>query len=103
MQLSVAFSRFLGKVSVTLDPYSSACLKPSTKPYEFPRDTHEADINQIATARTNVRHEREKNVHVWRAKLCPYHKDRRQEGNEFGFMGDTVRHFTRFSSQANWT
>jgi len=60
VQLSAAFSRFLGKVSVTLDQYPSACFKPPPKPYEFPRDSQEADINQIVTARTNLRHEREK-------------------------------------------
>jgi hypothetical protein len=58
VQLSAAFSLFLAKVSVALDPYPSARLKPSPKPYEFPRDSHEADINQIFIAHTNVRHER---------------------------------------------
>jgi hypothetical protein len=57
---SASFSRFLRKVSVTLGPYPSACLKPSPKLYEFPRDTQEADINQIVMTRMGVRHEREK-------------------------------------------
>jgi hypothetical protein len=60
VQLSAAFSPFLGKVSVTLDPCPSACFKPSPESYLFPRDAHEADINKIFMSRTNIRQEREK-------------------------------------------
>jgi hypothetical protein len=104
MQLSAVFSRFLGRFSVALNPYPSECLKSSLKPYELPRDSYEADINQIVTTRTS----RTKKKKCTRLVIKTMSLQQRKKVNRITNLGSRSIIFDilqkqKTSSQANWT